>query len=397
MTINHYFRLPRWRFAVVFALILLTLTAATERYVNAAWQEASVDYTVLANDIMLAQQVPLQLQAVAKETSQQQDATIIEHINYLIFLSQQQLDNLQISIDKYHFLTPGVEYLRSHFTDLNYNLIRLAQRVRIAEEYPEPIAVLQSDALALGNHQQWLYEKLLDEIHTVSLQQRTVMRQLCIAASILLVLGISAAVTLTMAAVYLYRQRNQMHQLMLTDELTGLYNRRHLVTVAFAGLTQAQRDKTSLSVLLIDIDKFKYINDTYGHPAGDEVLRQISRRLEQLCRPSDTLARIGGEEFCLLMPNTLTHDALQVADRLRKEIACMALDSINGAAATISIGVTTSDGGAHLFEHLYCCADKALYQAKTFGRNRVESLLPLDVPLPADGEKIFLHQLKAIH
>ena len=397
MIIHHCFRQPRWRFAVIFALMLLILAAATERYVNTAWQKASVDYSVLANDIMLAQQVPLQLQAVAKETSQLKDANIIEYLHYFIFLSQQQLDNLQTSIDKHHFLIPGVAYLRSHFIDLNYQLIRLAQRARIAEENSEHIALLKSDAMALGDQQQWLYNKLLDEIHTVSLQQRTVMRHLCIAISILLALVISAAFTLTMAAFYLYRQRNQMHTLMLTDELTGLYNRRHLVNVAFAGLTQAQRNKTSLSVLLIDIDKFKCINDTYGHPVGDDVLRQVSKRLEKLCRPSDTLARVGGEEFCLLMPNTLTHDALQVADRLRNEIACMRLDSINGVAATISIGVTTSEGGAHIFEHLYCYADKALYQAKAFGRNRVESLLPADMSFQADGETVFLHRLEATH
>lgn len=388
MIINYFWRLTRWRFVAIFAVVMLAMSAVTGHYANAAWQKASVDYTILTNDIMQAQQIPFELQETIKETSQQKGSNIIEYINTFIFLSKQQLEKLQANIDKHRFLKPSVEYLRSDFIDLNYNLINLAQRSRIAEQSPEQLALFQRKALALGDQQQWIYEKLLNETHAVSLQQRTVMRHFCIAASIMLVLGISGAITLTMAVVCLHRQRNQMHQLMLTDELTGLYNRRYLVNAAFAALTQAQRDRTSLSILLIDIDKFKHINDTYGHPAGDEVLRQISSRLQQLCRPSDTLARIGGEEFCLLMPNTHTNDALQVADRLRKEIEIMSPDTISGIAApTISIGVTTSDEGAHIFEQLYCCADQALYQAKAFGRNRVESLLPSNPLIPADEEK----------
>ncbi|MCH4813506.1 GGDEF domain-containing protein [Halomonas neptunia] len=164
---------------------------------------------------------------------------------------------------------------------------------------------------------------------------------------------------------------------MLTDELTGLYNRRHLVNVAFAALTQAKREKTSLSILLLDLDFFKRVNDTYGHPIGDEVLRQVSERLRQCSRPTDTLGRIGGEEFCLLMPATHTHDALQVAERLRREIESIALKGLElNATPTVSIGVTTSNGGSFTFDELYSFADKALYQAKELGRNRVESVLP---------------------
>jgi len=185
-----------------------------------------------------------------------------------------------------------------------------------------------------------------------------------------------------------------MHQLMLTDELTGLYNRRHLVNIASAALTQAQRDRAPLSLLLLDLDHFKQINDTYGHPTGDEVLRQISKQLRELSRPSDTLARIGGEEFCLLMPNTATHDALQVADRLRREVEVNTLSGIEQQAnPTISIGVTTCQVGSLTFEQLYSFADKALYQAKALGRNRVEKLLPLTEPSPDNKPQAYGHTL----
>ena len=220
------------------------------------------------------------------------------------------------------------------------------------------------------------------------------MQRLSIAVSALLVLMVSAAITLCLAVIHLHRQRNVMHQLMLTDELTGLYNRRHLVNIASAALTQAQRDRAPLSLLLLDLDHFKQINDTYGHPTGDEVLRQISKQLRQLSRPSDTLARIGGEEFCLLMPNTATHDALQVADRLRREVEVNTLSGIEQQAnPTISIGVTTCQVGSLTFEQLYSFADKALYQAKALGRNRVEKLLPPTEPSPDNKPQAYGHTL----
>lgn len=386
--ISRFIHQPRRCMAVIFAIILCIMSALVGSYVYNACQKASADYTLLISDIMLAQQAIPKLRAVLEESSLQTNSNHTESIDYFISLSQQHLTTIQKNIKSHSFLSPRVEYLRSHFSELDKRLARFAQQTQEARQRPELIYSLERSAIAAGGTQAWLYSKLLDEIHATSFQQRLDMQRLSIAISVLLILVVSAAITLCMAVVHLHRQRTLMHQLMLTDELTGLYNRRHLVNVAQVALTQAQRDNKPLSLLLIDLDYFKQINDTYGHPTGDEVLRQISGQLRRLSRPSDTLARIGGEEFCLLMPNTATHDALQVADRLRREIEGNHLNGLAlNANPTVSIGVTTGHGGIHTFEQLYSFADKALYEAKALGRNRVENMLPLAAPTPPSKEK----------
>lgn len=353
-------------------------------YVYSACQKASADYTKLVSDIILAQQATPQLRTALEEASHQPSNEPIEYIDYFVSVSKQHLNNIQTTIERHRYLTSDVQYLTHHFIELDSRLSILNQQALEAQQRPELIEPLLRDAMEISGSQAWFYNQLLEEIHAISLQQRLVMQRLSIAVSVLLVLMVSAAITLCLAVIHLHRQRNLMYQLMLTDELTGLYNRRHLVEVAFAALTQAQRDKAPLSLLLLDLDHFKQINDKYGHPSGDEVLRQVSIKLRQLSRPSDTLARIGGEEFCLLMPNTSTHDALQVADRLRREIEANKLSDLDPHDnPTISIGVTTGNGGTLTFEQLYSFADKALYQAKALGRNRVESLLP---PLTSSSE-----------
>ncbi|GEN29376.1 hypothetical protein HVA01_30220 [Halovibrio variabilis] len=393
MIIHRWF--GHWRLASFVAVILMVLTATLGSYVYNVCQRASTDYTPLISDIVLAQQATPQLQAALEEGSRQPNSQYIDYIAYFISLSEQHLNNIHTSIEDYRYLIPKVDHLDSHFDELNSHLARLNQQVTEAQQHPELIEPLQRGAMMIGSRQAWLYTQLLDEVHGVAQQQRSLMQRFSIAVSVLLGLVASAAVILCMMVVNLHRQRNLMQKLVLTDALTGLYNRRHLGDVAFAALTQAKRHKTPLSLLLIDIDHFKHINDSYGHPVGDEVLRQLSDRLRYLSRPSDTLARIGGEEFCLLMPDTHTHDALQAADRLRREVEKMA---INGHALannlTISIGVTTSTAGEHNFERLYCLADKALYQAKANGRNRVESLLPVVNPPCSDQpQKTYFPQL----
>ena len=162
--------------------------------------------------------------------------------------------------------------------------------------------------------------------------------------------------------------------LALTDSLTGLHNRRYL-SIHLASLAErAQRMGKPLSVLMVDIDRFKGINDTHGHAAGDEVLRTVANRLSQQLRGFDTVARWGGEEFVVVMPETNGAVAASVADRLRRKIAASPV-SLSSAAGdvpvTVSIGVAASENGATTPEDLLRAADQALYAAKRGGRNRV--------------------------
>lgn len=383
------FHLTRWKLASFFVVIFSVTSLLTAFYVNSTRQHVSTNYTTLVDEIVRAQLAAPSLRLPLSESNNQLKKEDIEYLYNTATLSLQHLDRIQRMLLEKQQLSSDINYILDHFFKLNERLSHLQSQIKAAQETPLLVTSLRSNALDIEEKLNWLYSTLIDEVHHVSNQQRLLMQRLSVAISVLLILVISATVTLCVAVIHLHRQRNQMQKLILTDELTGLYNRRHIVSVAFAALTQSRRDKTPLSLLLLDLDFFKRINDTYGHPVGDEVLRQVSERLRQFSRPSDTLGRIGGEEFCLLMPATHTHDAFQVAERLRREIESIKIEGLAlTATPTVSIGVTTSNGGEHSFEQLYSLADKALYQAKSLGRNRVESMLPPITPLLKNDKKL---------
>ncbi len=163
-------------------------------------------------------------------------------------------------------------------------------------------------------------------------------------------------------------------ELAVTDGLTGLRNRRY-ITRHLEGLLRTSR----ATVLMVDVDRFKAVNDTHGHAAGDEVLREAARRMRDQLRAMDVVARFGGEEFLVAMANTDENEAMQVAERIR---ACLsetpvAVGFSPSLFITASIGVAVSRPGDTL-DDLTPAADAALYRAKANGRNRVELAQPED-------------------
>jgi len=161
--------------------------------------------------------------------------------------------------------------------------------------------------------------------------------------------------------------------LAVTDSLTGLYNRRYLTFHLDASLRRLAREGKSLAVAMIDLDHFKAVNDALGHPAGDEVLREVAARLKRSIRASDLPARLGGEEFVVVMPDTDLALAETVTSRLRGNIANAPIVLAEGQRAeiTVSIGVAVTVGASDTPESLLKRADEALYAAKRGGRNRV--------------------------
>jgi diguanylate cyclase (GGDEF)-like protein len=153
------------------------------------------------------------------------------------------------------------------------------------------------------------------------------------------------------------------------DSLTGLANRRALEEILAAEIARAHRFAHQLAVVLLDLDRFKEINDSFGHAAGDMMLREVSRLLTSLARQGDTVARWGGEEFVVVLPETDLPGAQRFAERLRRTIEAQSVDDMQTSA---SCGVATMLPEDNV-EELLGAADQALYQAKTNGRNRTES------------------------
>ncbi len=169
----------------------------------------------------------------------------------------------------------------------------------------------------------------------------------------------------------------RLQALATTDDLTGLYNRRQFLAIAEQELERARRYKLPLALVMIDADHFKVINDRFGHHAGDLALQTLASVGRQLLREVDTLARIGGEEFALLLPQTGYPEALAAAERFRQAIEDAVVESDSGPVRfTISLGVASLDvDRVQRIEQLMQLADAALYRAKENGRNRVEAAM----------------------
>ena len=172
------------------------------------------------------------------------------------------------------------------------------------------------------------------------------------------------------------RYHEEIYQLATMDALTGLYNRRHFMEVLDREIARALRHGRELALCIIDVDLFKPVNDTFGHIAGDEVLRRIAAELRRHVRSEDLAARIGGEEFAVLLPEGNADDAVAFAERLRAAVADTAF-SPGGIPRqiTVSAGVAALRPPCSSRSQLFAAADAALYRAKHDGRNRVHAKL----------------------
>ncbi|MDZ4163137.1 MAG: GGDEF domain-containing protein [Burkholderiales bacterium] len=171
----------------------------------------------------------------------------------------------------------------------------------------------------------------------------------------------------------LYRLNARLSRLANTDALTGATSRRQYLKLLAQELARSNRHGMQLCVLSLDLDHFKRVNDTYGHAAGDAVLRHFAQVVRTQLRQSDVLGRLGGEEFSVLLSQTTPQGGLQMAQRLQAAVAgSMVVFEGEPIAVTVSIGgVHWSVGQAVAVDHLLAAADEALYRAKREGRNRV--------------------------
>jgi diguanylate cyclase (GGDEF)-like protein len=209
------------------------------------------------------------------------------------------------------------------------------------------------------------------------------------AASVLLLLGkhelveigviVAAIVGLLIAPVSSYRVLSLIQQLEDTrqdlenisthDYLTGIYNRRFMVEQASTILALGLRHRFPVSLIMLDIDHFKRVNDSHGHTTGDNVLVELSAYIRDLIRETDIFGRYGGEEFVVFMPHTQLEDAVKLADRIRTGVKEKCFSNLS---ITLSMGVSVASETTRTLDDLIDTADVALYEAKNAGRDRVE-------------------------
>lgn len=191
--------------------------------------------------------------------------------------------------------------------------------------------------------------------------------------------GRSSGRVLTLHDVTTYeRMQSRLTTLATTDPLTGLPNRRRLFDVARRWIEREGPKGTPLAVVVLDLDHFKHVNDTWGHEAGDRVLRRLAQVIAVEVRSGDMVARLGGEEFVILLPGARVDVARSIAERIRTAIEGTTVHTPQASiTVTASLGLAVRTEGAYAFEALLKEADDALYRAKMAGRNRIETAQPL--------------------
>jgi diguanylate cyclase (GGDEF)-like protein len=183
----------------------------------------------------------------------------------------------------------------------------------------------------------------------------------------------------------------QLWEMAVTDSLTGLYVRRYFIVKLQEELHRAERYNKGFSIVMADLDRFKNVNDSYGHTAGDRVLKRVATFLQKNIRDVDIISRYGGEEFVFLLPEADKEEAYTVSERLRKKLADLKFDDLPGI--TISLGIASYPDDSEDIDRLIKKADAALYTAKQSGRNKVVvyedemELIEADEPLPSDSLK----------
>jgi diguanylate cyclase (GGDEF)-like protein len=175
-------------------------------------------------------------------------------------------------------------------------------------------------------------------------------------------------------AIESFQSHQKMMSLSFTDSMTGLYNRRFFDKTLAQEVSRCQRYDRNCSLMLIDIDHFKRVNDTYGHDAGDEIIQQVAGILQKNVRGLDVVSRIGGEEFAIILPETPPNNVSVVVDRLLKEFRhtkpAVSIMAAKKEVITISLGVAIYRGGPVTPQGLFKLADKSLYRAKKTGRDK---------------------------
>jgi diguanylate cyclase (GGDEF)-like protein len=187
--------------------------------------------------------------------------------------------------------------------------------------------------------------------------------------SLELFLAVAPQLAIAIDRALLKDKAGKFEQLSVTDSLTGLLNRRYMEARVVEEIKRSTRHGFGMSFMMLDVDNFKTYNDTFGHPAGDEALKMVATVIRETLRAADVAARFGGEEFSILLPQTTAEEAIAIAERIRHNLEH---HDFPHRQVTASIGVASCSAELCISADLVAAADRALYEAKRRGRNRVQ-------------------------
>ncbi len=357
-------------------LVLATVAVITIKFYDSyAEQQMDADYLAFSSEIVRAQHDGDSLRQSTLNLLDHPEALHQRQILQALWVINSRKSAIEQYLQRSNLMQEDLGHIMAEFSHLD-TLLRQAQNIaQDVLEHPGETHSLLNLTEDIDDSLAYIYSELHALMILGATEQQHIMSMM---TKIIIALGALILVIifgLLVAIEKILGQQHELEHLSITDELTGLENRRAAMNRAKHILTLAKHSGDSVSLAIIDIDHFKRINDRYGHPFGDQVIKQLALQLKTMARKSDVLARIGGEEFCLLMPNTDPDGASELCERLlRSTRAIIITHEENSIPLTVSIGVTTTrQQDDYDFDALYAHADAALYRAKAGGRDRANS------------------------
>lgn len=337
------------------------------------------DYTAFTGNLVRAQHEAIRFRQTANDLVGTSDTAVHrDRLQDMIPMLENRRDTVLNGLANTAPTDNLLEFAQIELNALTPQLERMAQTLQDLPLNDEAaLSDARRQALALEADLAFVYSELHEAIHQAAADFQQFTQALSLTILLLVIILLLFTLALVTSLIKVFRQRAALQALAVTDSQTGLFNRRAFENAAQEALVKSDRSKTPLSLAIIDVDHFKNINDQYGHPAGDAALLQLAGTLDSMVRQSDTLARLGGEEFGIIMPDTDSDGAQQLGERLREAIATtpVYLNENDSETLTISLGVATllpDEVDDRDLATLYSLADDALYQAKTQGRNRTQ-------------------------
>lgn len=355
-----------------YGVLLVSMVTAMVLFVTNINRHIGSDYTAAASNIVRGLHEASRLRYATEFYLAHPDEGVRDRILRTLDTIESREGTTRNSFERLGLDTDTRETVVKEFEHILEVLPRLRELTRQALDNPGVRDEFRNVAMEVENTLAFVYSSLHRRNHAASAEQQRLTGSLTRAVVALGVLLLVIIAALLWAVDKVFGQNAALQRLTVTDVLTELPNRRGLLQRVEQALAQHRRNGRPLSLALLDLDEFKMVNDREGHPMGDAVLQHIAREIARSVRGSDMLARLGGEEFGLLMPETDHDGAHELCERIRRRVEEMELPMTDEVRnLTISIGLTTVRVDADTwFNQLYVKADRALYQAKQHGRNR---------------------------